>query len=164
MAKDPIPNRRRLVVLCAGAVTSMLLLHGTGCTQTRPIAIRLIFKAMDTPTIFNYYTDERDRDRSRSVGIFVGAGTSAELGFVPSGGRSIPEWIVVEWLYPIAEGGRSREENTANATRHLRRFVLKDVMPDTLFDELQQIPNRLLEISFVFRMSEATMNWRVQRM
>lgn len=125
--------------------------------------VRLVFSAIDAPTIFNYYSDERDRDRSRRVGIFVGAGTSAELGFIPSGGSAIPEWIVVEWLYPISEGGRSREENTANATRYVRRFVLKEVLPEAVVDELRQTPNRLLEVSFIFRMSEAAMNWRACR-
>lgn len=95
-------------------------------------------------------------------GIVVGAGAFAELAFIPSGGVSIPEWLAVEWLAPVLLGAGSYEAGLAVAKRYAHRFEVRRQIDESAIDELQEMPNRLLEISVTFRMASVDMNWAVR--
>lgn len=162
MAAQTVRYRRKTLRLIGILASAPLLPILSGCRHSNGVAISLIFRAEQSSIIFYYYTNLRNKEAALTQGILVGAGAFAELAFIPSGGVSIPEWLAVEWLAPVQLGAESYEASLVAAKRYAHRFEIRRQIDDSAIYELKEVPNRLLEISFTFRLGYADMNWKVR--
>lgn len=154
--------RRRTLRLFGFLAGASLLPIAAGCRHSKGVPISLNFRADESSVIFHYYTDMRDKKSALEQGILVGAGAFAELAFMPSGGESIPEWLAIEWLAPVLLGAESYEASLAAAKRYTYRFEVRRQIDDSAIHELNETPNRLLELSFRLRPGYADMSWSVR--
>lgn len=159
MARVSLPHRRALL----SALSVGLFPPIEGCSGRHALGLVLRFESDADPVICNYFTDERARDKSRRRGLYISPTGGKEFAFTPRADAAEPSWIQVEWLYPIAEGGKSRDESVADSTRYTRRFYFSSLVPKNELDRIRASDDKLLVLIFTFTNANVVVRWSVNR-
>ena len=160
MAEKQLWHRRG--VLKAGGALGLLLVGGAlfGSKRRQSIGFSMEWNSIGSDIEVNYVRTQGGKNE-RETNTSISRKTSAHLSFMPGDVEGIPEWMEVEWLYGIVDAPTYELEH-ANAKPAKARFNLKEIIPQSVIEEVLQDRNRKqLKLIFTFNDDKLDLRYEV---